>query len=118
MMKKNGMNGKNRWIRTTALAVAAVLAFSGTANTFAQAMDTDAIAGAYRAALPVVSVAAVDRSMKLAEKALEEDRKDREYAEEGRNKKPEQRKQQDHFFCEEGKHRKNGEDREPGFLFC
>ncbi len=72
MMKKNGMNGKNRWIRTTALAVAAVLAFSGTANTFAQAMDTDAIAGAYRAALPVVSVAAVDRSMKLAEKALEE----------------------------------------------
>ena len=66
MMKKNGMNGKNRWIRTTALAVAAVLAFSGTANTFAQAMDTDAIAGAYRAALPVVSVAAVDRSMKLA----------------------------------------------------
>ena len=72
MMKKNGMNGKNRWIRTTALAVAAVLAFSGTANTFAQAMDTDAIAGAYRAALPVVSVAAVDRSMKAAEKALEE----------------------------------------------
>ena len=72
MMKKNGMNGKNRWIRTIALAVAAVLAFSGTANTFAQAMDTDAIAGAYRAALPVVSVAAVDRSMKLAEKALEE----------------------------------------------
>ena len=72
MMKKNGVNGKNRWIRTTALAVAAVLAFSGTANTFAQAMDTDAIAGAYRAALPVVSVAAVDRSMKLAEKALEE----------------------------------------------
>ena len=72
MMKKNGMNGNNRWIRTTALAVAAVLAFSGTANTFAQAMDTDAIAGAYRAALPVVSVAAVDRSMKLAEKALEE----------------------------------------------
>ena len=72
MMKKNGMNGKNRWIRTTALAVAAVLAFSGTANTFAQAMDMDAIAGAYRAALPVVSVAAVDRSMKLAEKALEE----------------------------------------------
>ena len=72
MMKKNGMNGKNRWIRTTALAVAAVLAFSGTANTFAQAMDTDAIAGAYRAALPVVSVAAVDRSMKLAEKALEQ----------------------------------------------
>ena len=38
MMKKNGMNGKNRWIRTTALAVAAVLAFSGTANKFAQAM--------------------------------------------------------------------------------
>ena len=72
MMKKNGMNGKNRWIRTTALAVAAVLAFSGTANTFAQAMDTDAIAGAYKAALPVVSVAAVDRSMKAAEKALEE----------------------------------------------
>ena len=72
MMKKNGMNGKNRWIRTIALAVAAVLAFSGTANTFAQAMDTDAIAGAYRTALPVVSVAAVDRSMKLAEKALEE----------------------------------------------
>lgn len=72
MMKKNGMNGKNRWIRTTALAVAAVLAFSGTANTFAQAMDMDAIAGAYRTALPVVSVAAVDRSMKLAEKALEE----------------------------------------------
>ncbi len=58
--------------RTTALAVAAVLAFSGTANTFAQAMDTDAIAGAYKAALPVVSVAAVDRSMKAAEKALEE----------------------------------------------
>lgn len=70
MMKKNGMN---RWIRTTALTLAAALTFSGTANTFAQTMSADEIVKAsYSTALPVLSVATVDRSMKLAEKALEE----------------------------------------------
>ena len=72
-MMKNGKN-LNRWIRTTALTVAAALTFTGTATTFAQSADIDMIdttmTAAYSITLPALSVMTVDRSMKLAEEAL------------------------------------------------
>ena len=72
-MMKNGKN-LNRWIRTTALTVAAALTFTGTATTFAQSADINMIdttmTAAYSITLPALSVMTVDRSMKLAEEAL------------------------------------------------
>ena len=72
-MMKNGKN-LNKWIRTTALTVAAALTFTGTATTFAQSADIDMIdttmTAAYSITLPALSVMTVDRSMKLAEEAL------------------------------------------------
>ncbi len=73
-MMKNGKN-LNRWIRTTALTVAAALTFTGTATTFAQSADINMIdttmTAAYSITLPALSVMTVDRSMKLAEEALQ-----------------------------------------------
>ena len=73
-MMKNGKN-LNKWIRTTALTVAAALTFTGTATTFAQSADIDMIdttmTAAYSITLPALSVMTVDRSMKLAEEALQ-----------------------------------------------
>ena len=72
-MMKNGKN-LNKWIRTTALTVAAALTFTGTATTFAQSADINMIdttmTAAYSITLPALSVMTVDRSMKLAEEAL------------------------------------------------
>ena len=69
-MMKNGKN-LNKWIRTTALTVAAALTFTGTATTFAQSADINMIdttmTAAYSITLPALSVMTVDRSMKLAE---------------------------------------------------
>ena len=73
-MMKNGKN-LNKWIRTTALTVAAALTFTGTATTFAQSADINMIdttmTAAYSITLPALSVMTVDRSMKLAEEALQ-----------------------------------------------